>query len=30
MQMLMLVFRTSLKDRVYRLLHQCDVKALPR
>lgn len=27
MQMLMLVFRTSLKDRVYRLLHQCDVKA---
>jgi nitrogen regulatory protein PII len=27
MQMLMIVFRTSLKDRVYRLLHQCDVKA---
>ncbi|HLZ32559.1 MAG TPA: hypothetical protein VKP13_00985 [Nitrospira sp.] len=27
MQMLMVVFRSSLKERVHELLHQCDVKA---
>lgn len=27
MQMLMVVFRTSLKERVHELLHRCDVKA---
>ena len=27
MQMLMLVFRTSLKERVHELLHRCDVNA---
>ena len=27
MHMLMVVFRTSLKDRVHDLLHRCDIKA---
>jgi hypothetical protein len=27
MQMLMIVFRSSLKERVHELLHRCDVKA---
>ena len=27
MQMLMLVFRTSLKERVHKLLHECEIKA---
>jgi hypothetical protein len=27
MQMLMVVFRTSLRERVHDLLHRCDVKA---
>jgi hypothetical protein len=27
MQMMMLAFRSSLKDRVHELLHACDVKA---
>lgn len=27
MKMLMVVFRTSLRERVHNLLHQCDVRA---
>jgi hypothetical protein len=30
MHMLMVVFRSSLKERVHELLHRCDVKALTR